>query len=82
MARPRRVGEPRPATRVRAREDGVPEAVDGTPVDSIREEWVVEDRWWSPRPVRRRYFELVLDDGRNVVVFRDLVSRGWFSQRS
>jgi hypothetical protein len=67
---------------VRARKDGVPETVGGRPVDSVREQWVVEDRWWTPKPVRRRYFELVLDDGRNVVVFRDLVSRRWFSQRS
>ncbi len=81
VTRPRRIGTPSP-TRVRARKDGVPAAVDGRPVDSVREQWVVEDRWWTPKPLRRRYFELVLDDGRNVVVFRDLVSRKWFSQRS
>ena len=27
-------------------------------VDSVREEWLVEDRWWTARPLRRRYFEL------------------------
>ncbi len=81
VTRPRRIGTPSP-TRVRACEDGVPAAVGGRPVDSVREQWVVEDRWWTPKPLRRRYFELVLDDGRNVVVFRDLVSRKWFSQRS
>jgi hypothetical protein len=81
MSRPRRLGEPKPA-RVRAHKDGLPEAVEGRPVDSVREQWVVEDRWWTPKPLRRRYFELVLEDGRNVVVFRDLVSRRWFSQRS
>jgi hypothetical protein len=61
--------------------DGVPEALEGATVASVREEWVVEDRWWTARPLRRRYFELVLDDGRNVVVFRDLVAHGWFCQR-
>ena len=96
MTRPRRIGTPLPV-RVRAPEDGdanrgalapgtpahgTPVEVDGTPVDSVREQWVVEDRWWTPKPLRRRYFELVLDDGRNVVVFRDLRSRRWFSQRS
>jgi hypothetical protein len=81
MTRSRRVGEPR-LTRVHARAGGIPMKIDGTAVESIREQWVVEDRWWTPRPVRRRYFELVLGDGRNVVVFRDLVSRRWFSQRS
>jgi hypothetical protein len=56
--------------------------VAGKEVDSVREEWVVEDRWWTGRPLRRRYFEVVLLDGRNVVVFRDLVGGGWFLQRS
>jgi hypothetical protein len=42
---------------------------------------MVEDRWWTGRPLRRRYFELVLDDGRNAVVFRDLEQGGWFEQR-
>ena len=50
--------------------------------NSKLKEWVVEDRWWTGRPLRRRYFELVLTDGRNVVVFRDLVGGGWFLQRS
>lgn len=40
-------------------------------MEQVREEWLVEDGWWSGRPLRRRYFEVVLGDGRNVVVFRD-----------
>jgi hypothetical protein len=66
---------------VRAGAGGVPATLEGTPVDAVREEWVVEDRWWSGRPLRRRYFELVLADGRNAVVFRDLVGGNWFVQR-
>jgi len=50
-------------------------------VDSVKEEWLVEDRWWTGTPLRRRYFELVLEDGRNAVVFNDLVAGGWFEQR-
>ena len=80
MARPRRIAVPRQIP-VSAR-GGVPVALEGTAVTAVREEWVVEDRWWTARPLRRRYFELVLEDGRNVVVFRDLVSRGWFRQRA
>jgi hypothetical protein len=77
----RALGAPKPAAVV-ADERGVPAAVEAVAVDSIREEWVVEDRWWTARPLRRRYFELVLIDGRNVVVFRDLVAGGWFLQRA
>jgi len=51
--------------------------VAGREVDSVREEWVVEDRWWTGKPLRRRYFELGLRDGRNIVGFRDLVGGGW-----
>jgi hypothetical protein len=49
----------------------VPSAVDSVPVDAVREEWLIEDHWWTPKPLRRRYFELVLADGRNLVVFRE-----------
>jgi hypothetical protein len=66
---------------VRAGRGGVPTAVTGRAVEAVREEWVVEDRWWTRRPLRRRYFELVLADGRNVVVFRDLVDGSWRGQR-
>lgn len=51
------------------------------PVAHERERWVVEDRWWTGRPLRRRYFELVLADGRDVVVFQDLATGRWFEQR-
>ena len=61
---------------------GVPASVGTAAVDTVREEWVVEDRWWTGRPLRRRYFELVLANGRNVVVFHDLIEGGWFMQRA
>jgi hypothetical protein len=77
----RRLGDPKPAT-VEADSRGTPAAVGSVAVDTLREEWVVEDRWWTGRPLRRRYFELVLVNGRNVVVFRDLVGGGWFVQRA
>ena len=76
----KRLGTPRPL-RVRAAADGVPAAVGGAAVEAVAEEWVVEDRWWTGRTLRRRYFELVLADGRNAIVFRDLQGSGrWYSQ--
>lgn len=79
---PRRIAEPQPAV-VRAGAGGVPQRVNGRAVDAVRETWLVEDRWWTERPLRRRYWEVVTACGRNVVVFRDLVDaeRGWYSQR-
>jgi CO dehydrogenase/acetyl-CoA synthase delta subunit len=75
LATPRRA-------RVEADEDdGRPLAVDGRTVDAVRESWLVEDRWWNGRPVRRRYWEVVTTCGRDVVVFHDLRGGGWFAQR-
>ena len=81
MSGPKRIGEPRPA-RVRADARGRPLEVDRRVVDSVRESWLVEDRWWTDRPLRRRYWEVVTTDGRDVVVFRELDGGRWFSQRS
>lgn len=76
---PRRIGEPRAAT-VCADEAGRPVTVEGEPVDAVRESWLVEDRWWSERPLRRRYWEVVTTRGRNLVVFHELVDRRWYRQ--
>jgi hypothetical protein len=80
-SRATRLGAPVPA-QVRAGPRGAPTAVGGVAVDCVLEDWLVEDRWWTGRSLRRRYFECVLDDGRNVVVFNDLEKRRWFAQRA
>jgi hypothetical protein len=61
-------------------EGGVPNVVDRMGVAAVREEWRVVDRWWTEEPVERRYFEALLETGRNVVVFRDEASGAWFRQ--
>lgn len=81
MSRPRRVAEPQPA-RVHAQDGGCPDLVDGHRVDAVRESWLVEDRWWAEAPLRRRYWEVVTDDGRDLVVFRDLEGGRWYRQRA
>jgi hypothetical protein len=78
MSAPRALNMPRPA-RVRSR-DGAPREIDGERVEAVRESWLVEDRWWMDRPLRRRYWETVSVRGRNLVVFHDLCAGGWFTQ--
>jgi hypothetical protein len=78
---PRRLSRPRPV-RVRAGNGGRPLSVDGRAVEAVRESWLVEDRWWTDRPLRRRYWEVVTADGRDVVVFRELGDGRWFVQRA
>jgi hypothetical protein len=48
----------------------------------VREEWRVVDRWWTEEPVDRRYFEVVLEGGQNVCVYRDQEAAAWFSQNA
>jgi hypothetical protein len=60
---------------------GRPLTVGGLRVDAVRESWLIEDRWWTDRPIRRRYWEVVTVDGRDLVVFRELSGGRWYSQR-
>jgi hypothetical protein len=76
----RRLNEPRPADVEALR--GVPAAVGGMVVLSLREDWRVTDRWWTDEPVRRRYFDLVLETGENVAVFYDEERERWFRQKA
>jgi len=80
MSGPRRLAVPRRVA-VTADTDGHPLIVDSRAVDSVRESWLVEDRWWTDRPLRRSYWEIVTTCGRNEVVFHDLHSGRWWRQR-
>ncbi|HEX6026038.1 MAG TPA: hypothetical protein VFZ00_28865 [Solirubrobacter sp.] len=77
---PRRLAKPKPV-RVKATDTGRPQRIGNREVDAVRESWLVEDRWWTDEPLRRRYWEVVTADGRDLVVFRDLEQGRWFTQR-
>ncbi len=77
---PRRLGLPVPVA-VMVGPGGRPLTVAADTVDAVRESWLVEDRWWTAKPLRRRYWEVVTIGGRNLVVFRDLEEGGWYRQR-
>jgi hypothetical protein len=72
---------PRPVE-VDAGTDGVPASVAGLGVEAVREHWLLRDRWWTQAPLDREYFELVLADGRDTVVFRSAGDGRWFLQRA
>jgi hypothetical protein len=77
----RRLNAPRPAL-VEGHADGTPRRVNRQGVATLREEWRIVDRWWTDDPVDRCYFDLVLETGENVVVYRDGESGAWFTQRA
>ncbi len=75
------LNEPRAAL-VEPHADGAPRLVNRLTVELIREEWRVVDRWWTEEPVRRRYFDVVLETGENAVVFHEEGGGRWFAQRA
>ena len=80
----RRLNEPRRALVVTQGVGGAaaPVNVNRLGVARVREEWRVVDRWWTEAPVRRRYFDVVLESGQHTVVFHDEERGGWFTQRA
>jgi hypothetical protein len=76
--RPTAPNMPRPV-QVRA-VGGIPRLVDGKRVEAVRNDWLIEDKWWTGKPLRRRYWEVLTSTGRCVVVFHDLDTHTWHRQ--
>ena len=74
--------QPRPLT-VATGEDGKPVAVvfggRRLAVERIEDVWRIDDEWWREE-VSRLYYRLLLEDGRPLVVFHDLVRGLWCEQ--
>lgn len=70
---------------MRADAEGVPQVVVAKgrhrAVEGVQEVWRVDEGWWRSRPVSRLYYRLVLDDGRQVTVYRDIHEGSWWMQR-
>jgi hypothetical protein len=49
-------------------------------VESVVETWRIDDEWWRDKPVSRQYWRVVLEDGRVVDVYRDMVTGKWSRQ--
>ncbi len=49
-------------------------------VSQIIDFWELDDEWWRISPLRRRYFRLLMDNGRTTTVFKDLGNNEWFQQ--
>ena len=80
----RPLGRPRPVD-VRVDDFGEPIHVrlPGRParrVEAIREAWRIDDEWWR-EPISREYRAVVLDDGRHVILYYDLLEGRWYAQK-
>ena len=77
------LGQAQPVT-VRLGRDGSPEAVrqrGWKRVAQVLETWQVEEGWWRQSGIRRSYYELLLESGDPLTVFRDDLADVWYVQR-
>lgn len=74
----RAVNDPKPVT-VECDAQHQPAAVGGTAVESVLESWRIDDEWWR-QPIARCYHAVILDGGKRVVLFEDIVTGEWFAQ--
>ncbi|TVP49509.1 MAG: hypothetical protein EA350_02220 [Gemmatimonadales bacterium] len=76
MDQPRRV-------EVEVDTDGCPVAVRGrrgrVQILAVRESWRIDDEWWRA-PISRHYFEVILESGRPLLLYRDRVEKRWYFQ--
>lgn len=50
-------------------------------VVAIDDLWNVDEEWWRDQPVVRMYYEVRIEAGRRLAIFRDLAGGGWYQQR-
>jgi hypothetical protein len=48
-------------------------------VEAVLESWRIDDEWWR-QPISRAYMEVMLEGGKRLVLFQDLITGEWFSQ--
>lgn len=79
----RAVNEPAPVT-VEVDEFGLPTTA-GRPdgqtaqIESVNETWRIDDEWWR-QIISRQYFEVIMEGGKRMVLFQNLLNGEWFAQ--
>jgi hypothetical protein len=79
----RAVNEPQPVT-VEFDASGVmtvgrPDGRTVGKVDAILESWRIDDEWWR-HMIARAYLEVIMEGGKRLVLFQDLITGQWFVQ--
>lgn len=49
-------------------------------VTDIEDRWRIDDEWWRAGPVARLYYNVLLASGQRLVLYKDLVTGGWYRQ--
>ena len=48
-------------------------------IEGIKDRWRIDDEWWR-KAIARMYYQVVLQDGRILTLFHDLLGGAWFAQ--
>lgn len=82
IGRIRPLNRPRPV-RVDTNEHGLPARVRVRDrwkrVEAVLEMWRIDDEWWR-EPISRAYYTLLLEGGRHLTIYEDLVDGRWCFQ--
>lgn len=49
-------------------------------VEAVLESWRIDDEWWR-QPISRSYLELMMEGGKRVVLFQDMLTGLWYMQQ-
>ena len=60
---------------------GLPSRTGVVPIEAVRETWRIDDEWWR-KEVSRMYYQVMLEGGQVVTLFRDLMTDDWYVQNS
>ena len=51
-------------------------------VESVMDRLEIDDEWWGGESISRMCYQLVVDSGRVVIVYRDLIDGNWYQQNA
>jgi hypothetical protein len=47
---------------------------------AVEDKWRIDDEWWRTEPVARLYYTVLLASGQRLVLYKDLLTGGWYKQ--
>ena len=49
-------------------------------VSELLDHWRIDDEWWRAEEISRMYYEVILNSGRRIIIFKDLITDLWYTQ--
>jgi hypothetical protein len=49
-------------------------------IAAIEDKWRLDDEWWRAEAISRLYYNVLLTSGQRLVLYKDLVTGGWYQQ--